>query len=105
MAMIAIFSGCTMSKPFGCRSALPALGHAAAVGLHLLGHVVGTDAALAVAGHGPVDEFRIRQLEVGHDLHELLARLAGAEARIAKLFLADRGNAAVLVVVPRVDQA
>src|SRR5215213_7449043 len=89
MAMIAIFSGC-MRRVSARGSALRALGHAAAIGLHLLGHVVGADAALPIAGHGPVDELRIRQIEPGHDRGELVAALAGAEPRVAALLLADR---------------
>jgi hypothetical protein len=66
---------------------LRALCHLAAVFLQFLRQLRRAHAALPVARHGVVDELRIRQVQPGHDLLELLERLAGAQARIAFLLL------------------
>ncbi len=65
------------------RLALRAFSHVAAVFLKILGQMVGADAALQITRHGVVNEFRIRQIEVVHDVPELLQRALLAEPRIA----------------------
>ena len=86
-------------------SALRAFGHAAAVGRQFLRQVGRADPTLAVAGHGMVDELRVRQIEPGHDGDKRLERAFAAESRVARPLLADRRHAALLVVVRREDEA
>jgi hypothetical protein len=54
-------------------------------------------AALHVEGQRAVDLLGVREVQVGHDLHELLLRLG--EAQVELLLLADAGLRAAFVVV------
>lgn len=50
-------------------------------------------------GQREVDELRVRQLQLSHQLDDLLLRSAAAEVRVARLFLRDRGAVPLLIIV------
>ena len=78
--------------------ALRTFGHMLAVLLKILGQVAWTNAALFVAGHRVINELWIGQVQVGHNVFELLQEPFFPKPEIAFLFLRDRGNVSVLVV-------
>jgi len=84
--------------------ALWTFGHLAAVLLEVLGQVARTNAALLVAGHRAINELWIGQVQVRHNVSELLQGPFFPKPGIAFLFLRYRGNVPVLVVVRRVHQ-
>jgi hypothetical protein len=59
---------------------------------------------LLVAGHGMVNELGIGQVQVCHSGFELFQALVHAEPLVPLLLLDNGGDAAVMVVVGRVDQ-
>lgn len=69
---------------------LGAVRHLPAVPLKAGRHIRRADAAQAIAGHGEVDEFRIGQVQCGHDADEFGQRAPLAQARVARHFLGDR---------------
>src|SRR5450756_2646388 len=95
-----------MARGHDCPNALalPTFGHLLAVLLKIPGQVARTNAALPVAGHCVINKRRIGQVQVRHSGLELLQGPFFPKPGIAFLFLRDRGNVSVLVVVRRVHQ-
>src|SRR5665647_3725760 len=92
-----------MVSGHGCPNALAlrTFGHLLAVLLKILGQVARTNAALPVAGHRVINELWIGQVQVRQNVFELLQDPFFPKPRIAFLFLRDRGNVSVLVVMRR----
>jgi hypothetical protein len=67
---------------------LRALRHLPAILFQVFRQVTGTHAALPVARDGVINELRVRQLEISHDLPEFFQRLVCAKAQIMGCFLA-----------------
>ena len=67
-------------------------------------HARRAHAATAIARHGVIDKFGISEFQLIHDLDELFQRTIAAQAGIARLFLTDSGDTALLVIVCGVDE-
>jgi hypothetical protein len=70
----------------------------------VLGQVGRANTAFAVARYRIVDELRVGEIEVAHDLAEFFEGFVFAQATVAVFFLRDGGDTPFLVVMPRVDE-
>src|SRR3569833_2262051 len=86
------------------RSTLRAAFHFAAIFGQVFGQILRADPAQTIARHCMVDELGVRQLQVGHDVLELLKGDASPLASIAVFLLRNRRYAAAAVVMSGVDQ-
>src|SRR5690606_34872026 len=86
------------------ESALLAVADLLAIFAQVLGHAARAFAAGAVAGYGVVDKLRVGEAELGHQFLEGRKALLATQARVARLFLGDRGHAALLVVMAGIHQ-
>ena len=76
-----------------------------AIVLQVVWQIIWADPALAVARYGIIDEFWRRQFEVCHDVPELFTSAIVPQPGVARFFLRNGGNAPVVIVVARVNQA
>src|SRR3569833_1579770 len=86
------------------RSSLRAAFHFAAIFGQVFGQILRAATAQTIARHYMVDELGVRQLQVGHDVLELLKVDAIPQAKKAKKLLRNRRYASAAVVMSGVDQ-
>ena len=66
--------------------------------------MIGADATLQIARYSVINEFRIRQIQIGHDVSELVLRALMTKTRVTLFLLSYRRNTPALIVVRRIHE-